>query len=129
MASSVDELALCRNAVIACTAPAIAYRVYFRQPPASWVFVSTVCLGPGQRPRSVRDVGEAVREQAVTLLEAGTPTFQPAAGGIVNLPTIFSSGQDPTMTSDMLDVLGFKVVVKATARWRVLLARASSFIM
>ncbi len=82
-----------------------------------WKFISTVCLGPGQRPASVADVGRAVRERVVNLLPDAAPSFQPAQGGLVNLPTIFAAGEPATIETDTFDVLGFDVTVTATARW------------
>jgi hypothetical protein len=109
--------ALCQNAVIACEGQAILYRVYMRRPGEPWHFVGTTCLGPGERPTSVGDVGEAIRQLVITKLPDASPSFQPAEGGVVNLPTIFAAGEPATMETEPFDVLGFTVVVSATARW------------
>lgn len=45
------------------------------------------------------------------------PSFQPAQGGIVNLPTLFAANEPATMTTEPFDVLGVQVQVTATARW------------
>jgi hypothetical protein len=50
-------------------------------------------------------------------LPDAAPSFQPAAGGLVNLPTIFAAGEPATMTTESFDVLGFAIVVTAQARW------------
>jgi hypothetical protein len=36
---------------------------------------------------------------------------------LVNLPTIFAAGEPGSITTESFDVLGFSVVVTATARW------------
>ncbi len=114
-----EDGALCLGAVASCTDPAaIRYRVYFRPSPnAPWQMIETICLGPGERPASVADVGEAVRERVVTYLPDAAPSFQPVEGGIVNLPTIFAAGEPESIRTEPFDVLGFQVVVTATARW------------
>jgi hypothetical protein len=104
--------------VSGCANPAdIRYRVYMRRGDGPWILQGAVCLGPEDpRPR-VQDVGQAVRERVITLLPDASPSFQPAAGGIVNLPTLFAAGEPRTMTTEPFDVLGFSVVVTADARW------------
>lgn len=110
--------AMCADATIACGVPGdIRYRVYMRIPPAPWQLVDTVCLGPDDDPASVADVGAAVREVVVNYLPDASPSFQPAQGGVVNLPTIFAAGEPESIRTEAFDVLGFEVVVTATARW------------
>ena len=53
----------------------------------------------------------------VNYLPDASPSFQPRAGGIVNLPTVFSAGEPESIRTDPFDVLGFTVVVTAKARW------------
>jgi hypothetical protein len=88
-----------------------------RIPPAPWRFIDEICLRTTDRPPSVADVGELVRERVVTLLPGASPSFQPAQGGLVNLPTIFAAGEPATMETQPFDVVGFEVVVTAKARW------------
>jgi hypothetical protein len=110
--------ALCLGALESCADPsAVRYRVYMRVPPGPWQLIDTVCLGPGERPASVADVGERVREVVVNYLPDASPSFQPAQGGVVNLPTIFAAGEPAEIRTEAFDVLGFEVVVTATARW------------
>ena len=109
--------AACYNAVISCTAPAVQYRVYMRHVGEPWALIDTVCLGPGQKPASVADVGELVRERVVNYLPDASPSFQPAQGALVNLPTIFAAGEPASITTDPFDVLGFTIVVTANAHW------------
>jgi hypothetical protein len=103
--------------VIACADPAILYRVYMRHAGEPWVLLGTTCLGPGEKPTSVADVGEIVHERVINYLPNASPSFQPAEGGLVNLPTIFASGEPATMQTEPFDVLGFSIVVTAKARW------------
>ena len=92
--------------------------MYFRpSATAAWQLVDSICLGPAERPASVADVGQLVRERVVTLLPDADPSFQPVDGGIVNLPTIFAAGEPESVETEPFDVLGFTVTVTATARW------------
>jgi hypothetical protein len=114
----VDSPGLCAGALVGCTDPtAIRYRVYLRRGTGPWVLRGTVCLGAGERPAAVTDVGAAVRDRVVNYLPDAHPSFQPKAGGIVNLPTLFAAGEPKTLTTEPFDVLGFSIVVTADARW------------
>jgi hypothetical protein len=109
---------MCGEALATCPPPDIRYRVFFRpDPTAPWELVETVCLGPGEEPASVADVGTIVRERVVNYLPDAAPSFQPRQGGIVNLPTLFAAGEPREIRTESFDVLGFDVVVEATARW------------
>jgi hypothetical protein len=109
---------LCNGAAATCqVAGQLRYLVYMRHPPGPWLMQGTICLGRKQRPPTVADVGDAVRERVVNYLPDADPSFQPAEGGIVNLPTLFAAGEPRTMRTAPFDVLGFQVVVTATARW------------
>lgn len=83
----------------------------------AWIAKRNVCLKPAQKPVTTADVGVEVRRVVTTYLPVARPSFQPAAGGIVNLPTIFASGEPQTLRTEPFDVLGFTVVVSARARW------------
>jgi len=110
--------AACRSAMGICPDEGdVSYNVFLQRPPGGPQLVGTVCLGPGERPARVTDIGEAVRERVVNLLPDAKPTFQPAQGGIVNLPTLFAANEPATMTTEPFDVLGVQVQVTATARW------------
>ena len=109
---------LCMGAVATCSDPtAIRYRVYMRQGGGPWVVQGTVCLGRNDRPPTVADVGQEIRTRVVNYLPDASPSFQPKAGGIVNLPTVFAAGEPESIRTAPFDVLGFTVVVTAKARW------------
>jgi hypothetical protein len=50
-------------------------------------------------------------------LPAQDPSFQPAAGALVNVPAIFAVGQPATIGEDTFDLAGMQVDVTARARW------------
>ena len=109
--------AMCLNAATACPPPGIYYRVYLRHGAGPWAVVDSICLGPGEGPVAAADVGAEVREVVLTYLPDSSPSFQPAQGGLVNLPTIFAAGEPASVTTTPFRVLGFDVVVTATAHW------------
>ncbi len=113
--------ALCGVAVQSCALrgqDGILYRVYYRDnADPGWRMLQTVCIGPGDQPVPIADIAQAVREQVVSRLPDASPSFQPAAGGIVNLPTIFDAGEPGSFETPSFDVLGLPVVVTATATW------------
>lgn len=110
---------LCQGALVGCAKPdQLRYRVYLRRGNGPWVLQGSVCIGPGQNAPPATDIGAEIRARVVSYLPDAHPTFQPRAGGIVNLPTLFAAGEPTTMTTEPFDVLDFSVVVTATARWR-----------
>jgi hypothetical protein len=114
-----NQDALCAGATVGCPNPGdLRFRVYLRRGAGPWILQGTVCLGPTDRPTTVTDIGAVVRERVVNYLPDAHPSFQPRAGGIVNLPTLFAAGEPPTLRTAAFDVLGFTVVVTATARWQ-----------
>ncbi|MDQ1604017.1 MAG: hypothetical protein QOE01_1862 [Actinomycetota bacterium] len=113
-----DANVMCTGAAAGCPdALDVLFRVYLRHGDGPWRLQGNVCLGPGDRPATVSDVGQAIRDRVVRYLPDAAPTFQPASGGLVNLPTLFAAGEPRTMTTRPFDVLGFSVVVMAHARW------------
>jgi hypothetical protein len=119
VADGPQDERICEGANQSCSdQQAVLTHVYFRpSATAAWQLIDSICLGPSERPASVADVGELVRERVVTYLPDADPSFQPADGGIVNLPTIFAAGEPDSIETEPFDVLGFTVVVTATARW------------
>ncbi len=119
VAATADSFEIgCLGASSSCATPGdIRYRVYLRRAGGPWEVQGSVCLGANQRPDTVPDIGAAVRAEVAKYLPDANPTFQPSSGGIVNLPTIFQAGEPARITTEAFDVLGFQVVVKASARW------------
>ena len=74
------------------------------------------CLPIGNPP-TLEDIRAGIRDRVVRLLPDAEPSFQPAEGGIVNLPTVFSAGEPKRFITEPFDVLGFQVVVTAEASW------------
>lgn len=108
----------CLGARVGCASPSdMRMRVYMRRPGGPWELQGTVCRGAGEPAVDAPDVGAAVREEVAKYLPDASPSFQPRAGGIVNLPTIFQAGEPGKITTESFDVLGFSVVVTAQARW------------
>jgi hypothetical protein len=108
---------MCMNAAEACPQPGIFYTVYLKHGTGPWETVDTICLGPGEGPVPAADVAAKVRDVVVTYLPDAAPSFQPAQGGLVNLPTLFAAGEPESVTTEPFQVLGFTVVVTATAHW------------
>ena len=79
--------------------------------------MGTVCRQAADPLPTVAEVGRVVRDRVVTYLPDAAPSFQPAAGGLVNLPTLFAAGEPASITTEPFQVLGFEVVVTANARW------------
>jgi hypothetical protein len=87
------------------------------EPGAQWEDVGQVCVGPGSRPVLVSEAADRVRDRFVDRLPPPHPSYQPADGAIVNLPTIFASGQRGGADSDDFDLLGMPVHVDAKPSW------------
>jgi hypothetical protein len=119
LADGATDSGVCSGAISGCPDPGdIRYRVFMRHGDTGpWILQGTVCLGPDDHRPGIPDIGQVVRERVVNYLPDAAPSFQPAKGGIVNIPTLFASGEPKTMTTAPFDVLGFSVVVTADARW------------
>ena len=113
-----DESAACGNATTSCSQPdEILMRVYRRQPPnPDWELIGTVCRGPSN-DRGGPSIGELVRREVQDLFDKPRPSYQPVRGAIVNLPTLFASGQPARYEGEPHDLAGFTVQVFATATW------------
>ena len=93
-------------------------RVLRRVPPATaWDHVGNLCVGGASRPVAVAEVGARVRDRFVDLLPPPKPSFQPPDGALVNLPTVFASGQREGERADEFELLGFPVQVVAQPSW------------
>lgn len=94
--------------------------IVFRKldPVAVWMSVGEVCVGGNSRPVAVADVGARVRDRFVDLLPKPAPSYQPSEGALVNLPTIFASGQREGVEHDEFELFGMAVHVDAQPSWR-----------
>jgi hypothetical protein len=107
----------CAATVTLCPPPALRYDILRRRPgEAAFVFVGSTCIAPGT-PLTVDDLTPRVRDHFLDLLPDQQPTFQPAAGALVNVPALFAAGQPRTIGRDTFDLAGFTVVLTADARW------------
>jgi hypothetical protein len=109
---------LCVGATATCPSGQIRYEVQLLRPEATeFVRVGSVCLGPNT-PRTPRQAAEQLRDRFLELLPDLQPSFQPAAGGLVNLPVIFAAGQPDAFQADGLALGPFDVDLRATPTWR-----------
>lgn len=108
----------CAGAQMGCPDGQYRMRVLRRVPPsAEWDYVGDVCVGGGSRPVAVADIAQRVRDRFVDRLPRPDPSYQPADGALVNLPTVFASGQRAGVQHDTFDLLGYAVAVQARPSW------------
>jgi len=109
---------LCLGATVSCPEGLVRFDIHLRRGGESrFRLVGETCLGGGglQTPESI---GAALRDQFIEHLPDANPSYQPPDGAIVNLATIFDSGQPKNIGEKSFDLLGFDVVVTAEATWR-----------
>jgi hypothetical protein len=75
-----------------------------------------VCLGGPANVITPGELAGALRRPFEQLLPAQRPGFQPRVGALVQLPTIFYSGQ-PAGVSGTTRVFGFDVEITAEPTW------------
>lgn len=108
---------LCRRITLGCPVGFDPVRIWLLRPGQDWAVVGTACQGPTP-PRTLTDVGTAVRDQAVAALPALHAAVQPADGVLVSLPAVFRTGQPASgIRGADLSVLGFDVRLDARVRW------------
>jgi hypothetical protein len=109
--------AACLGAVIACPAGSIRLAIFLRRPgEATFQQVGSFCQSPGQ-PLTPGQLVPDVRDRFLELLPPQAPSYQPASGTLVNLPTVFASGQPTSIGPKQFDLAGFTIVISATAAW------------
>jgi hypothetical protein len=81
-----------------------------------FTLVGLVCLRPGA-PTTVADLGELLRDVVVEEVPELAPSSQPAGTTLVQVPTLFASGQPRRMDSREFVLVGFDVVLDARAVW------------
>lgn len=109
--------ATCLGAVIACPAGSIRLAIFLRRPgEAAFQQVGWFCQRPGQ-PLTPSQLIPDVRDRFIELLPPQSPSYQPATGTLVNLPTVFAAGQPVAIGQKQLDLVGFTIVITASAAW------------
>lgn len=78
--------------------------------------VGSYCLGSGG-PVTVGEMARHLRDVVVERVPAVHWSYQPAGGALVNLPTIFASGQPRRLDTRRFDLVGFDVVLNARPTW------------
>jgi len=109
---------LCLGATVGCAVGEVRFDLFLRRPgETDFSLVGSVCLGSGGLT-TPEDIAAAVRDRFIEYLPDANPSYQPPDGAIVNLATIFDSGQPKNIGEKSFDLLGFDVVVTAEATWR-----------
>ena len=109
---------VCSSDVLGCPAGTTPTRVWLQRPGQAWTVVGRACMGP-RPPVAVADIGSQVHDRAVLGAPELRPGVQPADGSLVQLPTLFRSGQPAAGVSDGdLSVLGLDVRLTSRPRWR-----------
>jgi hypothetical protein len=109
---------LCVRITLGCPVGTTPVRVWILRPGSDWQVVGTECQG-ATAPRTVADIGGAVRDRAVAVLPPLVAGVQPTDGVLVSLPAVFRTGQSARgIRGADLSVLGFDVRLDARVRWR-----------
>jgi hypothetical protein len=107
----------CTGFVTLCPPPSLRYDILRRRPgEVGFAYVGSTCITPGA-PLTVDAITPLVRDHFLDLLPPQEPSFQPAAGALVNVPAIFAAGQPSSIGRETFDLAGFAVEVTAGARW------------
>lgn len=116
-ASGADPDRICDAATIGCPSEQLRMRVLVRRSGGPWEQAGTTCIGEGSRPVPVADVAARVRDVFVEALPPPRPRYQPADGGLTNLPVIARSGQPGGRHTEEHELLGYPVEVTAQPSW------------
>jgi len=115
--TQADPLVLCENASRGCPLGEVRMRVdRWRPGDPGFRPVASVCMGP-RTPLTPAAAAPAVRDAFIELLPPPGPSFQPAAGGLVQLPTLFAAGQPGAIGPVSLDLGPYAIELEATATW------------
>ena len=107
----------CFGAAHLCARGAIRMQLFLLRP--TWVgyqLVGGFCAGPGLALAPVQ-LEPGIRAQFVTYLPALSPSFEPRGAGIVNLPSLFSAGQPPSIGRRSFALGGHQIDVQAGTVW------------
>lgn len=96
----------------------LPHEIWLIRPAGSRDFVRYLCIGDPDDLLTVDDVATAVSQKWLVLVPEQDPSVQPPGGRtLVNLPTIFDSGQPARMDSETVRVFNFDVTVAAVGEW------------
>src|SRR3954447_256894 len=110
------QTAACLGATINCPGAAVRLFIWRKVGDADWENVGSACFRPGA-PRTVGEITPRVRDRFIDLLPKQHPTFQPKAGGLVNVPVVFAAGQVARLADPTFDLAGFSVRLNVKASW------------
>jgi len=107
----------CGPAATSCPAGSRRMVVLLLRPPSTvWSNVGSMCVSGG--PLTVDDVAQRLSDVVIEQVPDLRPSFQPPGGTVVNLPTVFASGQPRGLGTRTFSLVGFAVVLDARATWR-----------
>lgn len=78
--------------------------------------VASSCIGPADRPVSQQELERTIADHVKAQAPALRPGFQPSAGAVTQIATVFRSGQ-PAMIEHEDTVAGFSLRLQARAHW------------
>jgi hypothetical protein len=108
---------LCSPAAQSCPANQVRYIVLLWRPAdPQWQTVGLVCLSRAG-PTTVADVADLLRDRVIEDVPRLRPSMQPAGRTLVQLPTLFASGQPAALGERQFDLVGFQIVLRGRATW------------
>ncbi len=105
------------NSAMGCPPGYGRYAVWFAAAGRNLEMLTSICIGPGQRPVSGAEMGSLIRDRVNQAAPRQRIGVQPANGALTQLPAVFRSGQ-PASISRTDSIAGFSVRFRATASWR-----------
>lgn len=82
------------------------------------IYVSHICIDDADDIVTLADIDREIQRQWIAYVPEQRPSMQPPNGrALVNLPTIFDSGQPAEMPSTAVPVFNFTVDVTARGEW------------
>lgn len=107
----------CTPAAQSCPGDEIRYIVLLWRPESPvWREVGLVCLGP-VGPITVQDVADLLHDRVLEHVPPLQPSMQPEARTLVQLRTVFASGQPRSLGERDFNLVGFAVTLQGRATW------------
>ncbi len=107
----------CSPAAQSCPADQRRYVVLLWRPETPvWTEIGLVCLSPAG-PTTVADVAATLHDRVLENVPDLLPTMQPADRTLIQLPTLFASGQPEHLGERTFDLVGFQIVLQGKATW------------